>query len=386
MITLIQNIDIYSPDHLGKKDILISDTRIAAVRENIQIPQNLAELTILDGRDLIAVPGFIDNHVHITGGGGEGGFENRTPEINPADLIEAGVTTVIGVRGTDGFTRSMGNLVAKAKGLRKQGISCWILTGSYQVPVRTLTDSIESDILLIEEIIGVGEIAIADHRSSHASFNELLSLISSARIGGVLSGKAGVVNIHLGDGKNGFSTIQQILEESNIPVQHLIPTHVNRNYQILSQGFDYARKGGWIDLTASGYVEGLDDPRTKCSKALKLALEEGVPMDRISLSSDGQGSLPVFNQNGEADGFKVGSCKSLFDEIRDAIRQEGIPLEVALATITRNPARMYRLDGKGGIAPGFDADIVLLSKDFAIKSVISSGKIYAHGIYQSDNK
>ena len=121
MITLIQNIDVYSPDRLGKKDILITDTRIAAVREKIQIPQNLAELTILDGRNLIAVPGFIDNHVHITGGGGEGGFEKRTPEINPADLIEAGVTTAIGVRGTDGITRSIENLLAKAKGLRKTG-------------------------------------------------------------------------------------------------------------------------------------------------------------------------------------------------------------------------------------------------------------------------
>lgn len=386
MITLIQNIDVYSPDHLGKKDILITDTRIAAVRENIEIPLNLPELTILDGQELIAVPGFIDNHVHITGGGGEGGFEKRTPEINPADLIEAGVTSVIGVRGTDGFTRSMENLVAKAKGLKKQGISCWILTGSYQVPVRTLTGSIESDILLIEEIIGVGEIAIADHRSSHAPLDDLISLIASARIGGVLSGKAGIVNIHLGDGKNGFSTIRQILEKSDIPRHHIIPTHVNRNYQLLSQGFDYAKEGGCIDLTASGYVEGLDDPRTKCSKALKLALEEGVTMDQVSLSSDGQGSLPVYNQNGEHDGFKVGSCKSLFNEIRDAICQEDIPMEVAVATITRNPARMYRLPGKGNIAPGFDADIVLLSKDFAIKSVISSGRIYNDGIYLSDEK
>ena len=212
----------------------------------------------------------------------------------------------------------------------------------------------------------------------------LFLLIASARIGGVLSGKAGAVNIHLGDGKNGFSTIQQILDKSDIPRHHLIPTHVNRNYQLLSQGFDYAKEGGYIDLTASGYVEGLDDPRTKCSKALKLVLKEGVTMDRVSLSSDGQGSLPVYNQYGEHNGFKVGSCKSLFAEIRDAIHQENIPLEVALRTITRNPARMYRLAGKGDIAPGFDADIVLLSKDFTIKTVISSGKIYNHGIYRPD--
>ena len=375
MITLLKNVDLYSPAHEGRKDILISDKKIAAIDNNIEIT-GLPGLHIYDGKGQIAVPGFIDNHVHITGGGGEGGFASRTPEIIENDMIKAGVTSVIGVRGTDGYTRSMENLVAKAKAIRENGLSCWIMTGSYQVPVRTITGDIESDIILIEEIIGAGEIAIADHRSSHPSIEDLISVAASARIGGMLSGKSGVVIIHLGDGKHGFSFLTKCVDQSDIPVRHFLPTHVNRNYEILCQGFLYAKKGGFIDLTTSGYVRGKDDKRTKCSHALKLALEENTPVEHISFSSDGQGSIPIFNENKEPRGFTIGSCTSLLTEVRDAVKKEKIPLEIVLKVITQNPAKMFQLKGKGEVNKGFDADIVLLDKDLSITTVLAKGNFF----------
>lgn len=375
MITLIQQAEVYTPKHLGKKDILIADRRIAGLEDHLEISGVNHDIHRIDGAGLIAVPGFIDNHVHICGGGGEGGFATRTAEIRPEDILGAGVTTVIGVRGTDGFTRSMENLIAKAKGLKEHGISCWVLTGSYQVPLRTLTDSIESDIILVEEIIGAGEIALADHRSSHAAFHEIARLASSARIGGLLSGKSGITNIHLGSGAGGFTFIDRLLAESDIPIKQLIPTHVNRTYELLCQGFEYAKNGGFIDLTASGYIEGYDDVRTKCSKAVGLALDSGVPIEHISFSSDGQGSLPIFDSSGEQQGYDVGSCSALLAELKDAVFEEKIPLEKALSVITVNPATMYGLSGKGVLAPGYDADIVLLNTDFSINSIISGGRL-----------
>ena len=228
--------------------------------------------------------------------------------------------------------------------------------------------------MLIEEIIGVGEIAIADHRSSHPSIDDLISIGASARIGGMLSGKAGIVNIHLGDGKKAFSFLNECIKQSDIPVRHFIPTHVNRNYELLNQGFSYARNGGFIDLTASGYIKERDDQRTKCSHALKLAMEAKVPVKNISFSSDGQGSLPLFDQNSEPAGFEIGSCHSLLNEVIDAVKKENIPLETALKVITQNPARMFKLSGKGELREGFDADIVLLDKDLSIVTVLANGK------------
>ena len=87
-------------------------------------------------------------------------------------LTKFGVTTVVGCLGTDGIGRDMCALVAKTKGLNEQGMSAYCYTGSYQIPVHTLTDSIVKDIMMIQEIIGTGEIAISDHRSSQPTFEE----------------------------------------------------------------------------------------------------------------------------------------------------------------------------------------------------------------------
>ena len=216
MIKLIQNIDIYAPEHLGKKDVLIIHDKIVKIADagSLSIPSYFPESEQIDGTNLILTPGFIDCHVHVLGGGGEGGFANRTPEATMEGLTKFGVTTVVGCLGTDGIGRDMCALVAKTKGLNEQGISAYCYTGSYQVPVRTLTDSIPKDIMMIQEIIGTGEIAISDHRSSQPTFEEFTRVAADTRLGGVLSGKAGIINVHLGDGSRGMELINRVIDET----------------------------------------------------------------------------------------------------------------------------------------------------------------------------
>jgi beta-aspartyl-dipeptidase (metallo-type) len=92
------------------------------------------------------------------------------------DITKAGVTTVVGCLGTDGCTRTMSNLLAKAKGLEEEGITTYVYTGSYQVPVRTVTGSIMDDVILLDKVIGCGEIAISDHRSSQPTKEEFAKI------------------------------------------------------------------------------------------------------------------------------------------------------------------------------------------------------------------
>ena len=167
MMKLIQNIDVYAPQHLGKKDVLIINDKIVKIKDagSISADGFLSEAEMINGEGLLLTPGFIDSHVHVLGGGGEGGFANRTPEATMEGLTKFGVTTVVGCLGTDGIGRDMCALVAKTKGLNEQGMSAYCYTGSYQIPVRTLTDSIVKDIMMIQEIIGTGDRAISDHRS-----------------------------------------------------------------------------------------------------------------------------------------------------------------------------------------------------------------------------
>jgi beta-aspartyl-dipeptidase (metallo-type) len=374
MLTLIRGADIYAPEPLGKKDVLITGDKIGIIQEHIGIGKHI-DIKLIDAKGKLLVPGFIDSHVHIIGGGGEGGFKTRTPEIMLSDITKAGVTTVVGCLGTDETTRTLGNLIAKANSLEEEGISCYLYTGSYHIPVKTLTGSIQDDIVLIDKVIGVGEIAISDHRSSQPTIEELTKIAAAARVGGMLSGKAGIVNVHVGDGPRKLSILEQIADTTEIPIAQFIPTHLGRNPDLLASAIRYAKKGGLIDLTTSAPEWSFKKGNIKCSKALKQIIEHDVSVNSVSFSSDGQGSLPLFDEKGAFKGLEVGKVSTLFKEVRDAVREEKIPLEIALNVITSNPARNLRLTNKGSIQVGKDADLVLLDENLEIDTVISRGRI-----------
>ena len=359
-------------------DLIIAGREIIAIDKEFN-SINLPGLKEVDLEENYLLPGFIDNHVHLTGGGGESGFASRTPPIKLSQITTGGVTTVVGCLGTDGTTRNMADLLAKARGLDQDGISTYIYTGSYQFPVRTLTATIDKDIIYIDKVIGLGEIAIADHRSAHPNLDEFLRAVSLARTGGMLSGKSGVVNIHLGSGESGFDFIEEAISKSEIPRSQFLPTHVNRNGDILNKGLGFAQKGGRIDFTTSnGGVEPEEGLRS--NDLLLAAREQGVNFDLISFSSDGQGSLPDFNEKGELIGLKVGKVTSLYDEVKKVLHTGDFELGEIIPLITSNPAKALGLKNKGEIGVGFDADLVVIDKDdYSIDKVFAKGKLMVDG-------
>ena len=375
MIKLIKNGEVYGPDYLGKKDILLVGGKIGYIKDNINVPKDFVHIDVIDARGKYVVPGFIDSHVHICGGGGEGGFKTRTPEIQLTDITLGGVTTVVGVLGTDGTSRNMANLIAKANGLEEEGITTYIYTGSYQVPIRTVTGSIQDDIILIDKIIGVGEVALSDHRSSQPSMEDMTKIAAEARVGGILSGKAGIVNIHMGDGARQLDFIEGIVENTEIPITQFLPTHMGRNKELFLKSIEYGKKGGIVDFTTSTNNEDLEEWERKPSKALKVLLDQGISPNNITFSSDGQGSLPRFDEHGKFIGLGIGKVVSLYREVRDAIIYEKIPIDMALRTITANPADTLKLLKKGYIEEGRDGDMVILDKaTLEIDTVIAMGK------------
>ena len=376
MLTIIKNGEIYNPEYIGKKDILLVNDRVYLIKENININENDLVVKIIDADGDYVVPGFIDSHVHITGGGGEGGFHTRTPEIKFSDLISAGITTVIGCLGTDGITRSGEDLLAKTRALKEEGISAYMYTGSYEFPVKTITGEIKKDIILINEILGIGEVAISDHRSSQPNIFQLEKAAAEARVGGILANKAGIVNVHVGDGEKQLDFLEEIVDKTEIPFKQFIPTHINRNIDLLKKGVDYALKGGLVDFTTSSSNDFYENKKTKPSNSLKYYLEKGVNIKNITFTSDGQGSLPEFNEDGDFIGLKVGKVSSLFKEVRDAVLKEDIDLDKALKVITANPARNLELKNKGRLKEGKDADIIILdNENLKIKTAIAKGEI-----------
>jgi len=374
---LIKNADVYQPEFLGKKDILIAGEKIIAIENNIDISslENI-NITVIDGTGKKVIPGLIDAHAHIAGAGGEGGPSTRTPEMQLSHMLDGGITTIVGCLGTDGFTRSLEAVLMKVKSLRAEGVSAYMYTGAYQVPTPTLLGEVGRDIALIDEIIGIGEIALSDHRSSCPTTDELIRLVEHCRVGGMLGGKAGIANIHLGDAKNPYQPIYDAVAKSELKIKQFYPTHCNRNHYIFEDAKIYG-KTGYTDITASSYPY---DPENeiKPSKAIVELLKAGVPLAHITMTSDGNGSLPNFDKNGQLTSIDMGYPKSIFTELIDAVTIEKLPLEKAVKVVTSNVADILKLKSKGRIEIGKDADIVVLDMDFKISDLIARGTIMTH--------
>lgn len=376
---LIKNADLYAPEHLGQRDLLVIGEQVALVAPEISGGVPGLETEVIDAAGRKVIPGYVDQHVHIIGGGGESGPYSRTPEVQLSAVTTAGVTTVVGVLGTDGTTRHLESLLAKARALDTEGITAYILTGSYEVPLNTILSDARRDIIVIDKVLGIGEVSISDYRSSLPSRDEIKRIASQARLGGMLSGKAGVLQFHMGSGKAGLTEVFAVLDETEIPAKHFIPTHVNRDEGLFRQAMDLARRGGYMDITSGirkkdGFSGGIEP-----SVAIRMCWEAGVPMDHVTMSSDGNGSMSLTLPDGSQK-LLVAQLASLHEEVRDAVLTEGVPLETAIRVAGENPARANGLwPRKGTLRPDSDGDLLILDEALNIDTVAARGRVMVRG-------
>lgn len=386
-LRLLRNAEVYAPLSLGRQHLLLGGGKILWMGAQApELPEAvLADSIDLQGRRLI--PGLIDGHVHVTGGGGEAGFRSRVPAPMLSRYTRAGVTSVVGLLGTDDLARSTRELVAAVYALREEGLNAWGYCGGYHLPPATLTGSVRGDVAFVEPLIGAGEVAISDHRSSQPTLDELLRLASEAHVAGLMTGKAGIVHLHLGDGPRGLELVRQALERSELPARVFNPTHVNRRKALFEEAVELARRGCWIDLTAFPVEEGED--AWSADEALQRYLDSGAPPERVTVSSDAGGCLPCFDAHGRVCGMDVGESGALLDSL-NAVLARGVALERALPAYTLNPAQLLRLDGKGRVEVGADADLVTLDERGAAHDVfiggvahLRDGAILRHGQFET---
>ena len=363
---LIKNAHVYAPDDLGVKDVLVCGSQIEAVEENIDL--NFPSCQVIDAKGKILTPGIIDPHVHITGGGGEGSFHTQVPSVKLSELLEGGVTTLVGLLGTDGITRSVENLLAKTKSLKEEGLTVYACTGSYGYPSTTLTGDIKTDLVYLEEVIGV-KLALSDHRAPNVTVDELIRLASDARIAGMISGKCGMVVLHMGDHEQGLEPVREALKRTAIPIKIFHPTHVTRRRGLLEEAFDFANQGGYIDMTASSKEE---DPT---AAYIMEAKERGVALDKITMSSDGMGSWSNYDKAGNLLKIGYSAVNTNLLELRRLVQKYRMDLSEALTFVTSNTAKSLEIfPKKGCIRAGSDADLLLMEEDLSLNSVIAMGK------------
>ena len=368
MIKLIKSGFVYGPDSRGKNDILIIGSKIADIGQDLDMPSGVGNVEVIDATNKFVFPGFIDGHLHTIGAGGQAGPRSRATEIKASTVIGAGITTVVGSLGFDSTSRSLAALVMKAKDLRDQGINSYMVTGSFAFPSPTVLPSIEEDIALIDEIVGL-KMALGEASSSFPSEDDLLRNMSAVRRGALLGGKPGVVYMHMGDASTGwFEKLRCMFDRTSIPIQQLVLMHVNRKESILKAAASYAKAGGQIDLTA--VISPPERPNTfSIGDALSYLWSVGVKNSSITATSDGNAGRTL--DNGQ---IALTDINALLYQLTKVMKEEGKITE-ALELVTCNAAARIGLSNrKGMLRAGMDADIILLSNEWELLDVIAMGK------------
>ncbi|MEI8271340.1 MAG: beta-aspartyl-peptidase [Paludibacter sp.] len=364
MMKIIKNAEVYSPEYLGRKDILIGGEKILAIGENIETGNIAVEE--IDAKGKIVTPGFIDQHIHLTGAGGKQAFSSMTPEISITELIQCGTTTVMGMLGTDGITRSLQGLYAKVKGLEQEGVSAYMLTSFFGYPTKTMLGSVLEDMVFIDKVIGC-KIAISDERASFPTENELLKLLREVHVGGLTSGKGGILHIHLGALESRMDILLDLVKKYHFPIRHISPTHVGRTKELFDQAIEFAKLGGMIDISTGGTKFDLP------YKQVLYALEKGASIDNMTFSSDGNAGMAKKDENGKIVKLYKAPVDLNLKQVILLIQEAGMSISDAFKLITTNPARNLSLYHKGKIAIGCDADLCFFDSDFNLTDVISRG-------------
>lgn len=358
MFKLIRGGEVYGPGVLGIMDVLIAGEKIIRVGEVDLGPLEATGLgvEVVEAAGCRVMPGLIDPHQHILGAGGEAGPQTRMREIEQTDIVGAGITTIVGILGTDGTTRHLTSLLAKARGLEygERGISTWIYTGNFQVPAVTFTGQVRDDVVIIDKVLGIGEIAIADYRSSKPSVAELARIVSESMVGGMMSGKAGVTHFHTGAGDEKLGILHTLLDEyTEIPPHVIHATHITRSKALIEDAVKLAKRGAYVDM------DTIDDDFGESYLYYK---ENGGPLDKLTVSSDaGAGTSK--------------GVYTLWNALVRGARDYKLALEEILPCWTSNTATVLKLARKGSIAEGMDGDLVVVGKDdWQIRSVFAMGR------------
>lgn len=370
MLSLLTNAMLYAPEARGLMHLLIAGEQLAWLGPRLDALPRQLEAEVVDLAGAIVIPGLVDGHAHLTGGGGEAGPNSRVPAPTLTTYTMHGVTTAVGVLGTDDTVRHTGELVMAADGLIMDGMSAWCHCGGYHMPLSTVTGSVRGDLAYVDRIIGVGELALADHRSSQPTLAELLRVASDAHVGGLMSGKAGIVHLHIGDGVRGLSMVREALSAAELPGRVFNPTHVNRRRALFEEAVGLTRHGCVIDISAFGASDSAD--AWSAPEALARYFASGAPRDQVTVSSDSGGCLPTFDADGRVVRMGVGHAGELLATVR-VLAREGYPLEQLLPPFTSNPAALLRLSGKGRLAAGYDADLVVLDEGLSVRHVMARG-------------
>jgi beta-aspartyl-dipeptidase (metallo-type) len=375
MFKLIHQGHIFSPEDQGINDVLICGDKIVRIEKDLYQLGKQLEAEVIPAAGKVVTPGFIDQHVHFLGGGDYEGPAGATTDILFSSLPKSGITTVVGCLGSDDTARNMLDLMRRARDIEKLGITTYLYSGSFNVPCPTITGNVRRDVMMIDKVLGV-KFAISEVMASLASIMEMAEAAKDAYLGGLISGKKGLTHIHVGKKPERMEPLFELLKVTNIPIQCFVPTHVNRlTPNVMEHAIRFLKMGGTVDMSAIMSPETGSPTSLRPDYALTEFLKEGIPIQQITLSSDGNVSMPIFDEKGNKVRLFNAGVDHLYKTFLLFVKNSRMPFPDILRIITSNVAQLLGIEAKkGSIEVGKDADFVILSKDYEIRTVLARGQ------------
>jgi beta-aspartyl-dipeptidase (metallo-type) len=309
------------------------------------------------------------------GAGDDEGPGGATTDIPLSSFPKSGITAVVGCLGIDDTARNMIDLMRRARDIDNLGMTSYLYSGSFNIPSPTITGSVRLDVMAIDKVLGV-KFAISEQMASLSSITEMAEVAKDAYIGGLISGKKGVTHIHVGKKPERLEPLFELLKVSQLPIDRIIPTHANRlTPNVMEHAVRFLKMGGSVDLTAVMSPETGILTALRPDNALNEFIKEKISINQLTMSSDGNVPLPLFDKIGKKEGLFYGGVDHLYKAFLLLLRNCHLPFSDVLRIITSNVALTLGIEAKkGSIGIGKDADVVILDRDYGIKTVIACGR------------
>ncbi len=381
MITRIKNGKLILSDDYSKEYLYIKDGEISAIT-NEELPFDKE----IDADGNYVSPGFIDIHVH--GGGGYEFVDGTFEAIKNAANIHAkhGTTTIYPTISAFDYSKTVNVLEAISKNKDNAEIVPHIYGVHLEGPYFSPKQSGAQDPSFIRT---------PDENEYTKLYNDYGDIIKrwsyapelpdSDKFLDFLTEKDIVASAGHTDAE--YSHIKSAYENGMKLITHLYSctsTITRRSgFRILGV---IETSYLYDDIDVETIADGCHLPPELLSLIYKIKSDEHIclvtdairygGMDNVESETCANGNMPYIIEDGVAKlsdrSAFAGSIATADVLVRTCVKKAGIPLSSAVKMITEIPARIMKLDKKGKLCVGYDADIVIFDEDINVIKVLLS--------------
>ncbi|OZU88099.1 N-acetylglucosamine-6-phosphate deacetylase [Virgibacillus indicus] len=378
---LIKNAKIYTEENMKDEAyILLENRKITSISQ--KEPDRLPEGTkIIDGTDLSVIPGFIDGHIH--GAHGADTMDATEKALNTmADLLPAEGTTSFLATTITQSPENIENALVNAANFKNKPGQAEILGIHLEGPfiekskkgAQPLEYIMEPDIEQFKkwQLLAAGKIKTITMAPEHDTDGSFIRYLYETG-----------VNVSAGHTGTNFEGMKVAVSHGVRQLTHICNAmngiH-HRDIGVVGAGFQLKELKG--ELIADGIhiqQEMLQIIYNAMGSERLILITDAMRAKGLTPGEYELGGQPVKVSEDRAlleSGSLAGSILKMKDGVKQMLQLEGVSLENVIEMASINPAKQIGVfNRKGSIAPGKDADLLVVDDKLNISYTICGGVI-----------